>query len=83
MQEMRNGEGGEHAQGESRQNPPEGSRCELCGCVGPKDRMGFVSREFDAQDPEFIKRTASLPERFRPRAGRVRLAVWAHKEDCH
>lgn len=82
MQEVRNREGGEHTEREGRKGPPEGSRCELCGCVGPKDRMGFVSREFDADDPEFVKQTEGLPERFRPRAGRVRLAVWAHTGEC-
>ena len=57
---------------------PEGAQCYLCGECAPVDQLGFVSRVFDVTDPEFIRLTATLPERFRQATGTARLAVYAH-----
>ena len=58
---------------------PDGSRCEVCGLVGPRANMGWSSVLFDPADQFHLRLVENMPQPFKSllRPGH-KVGFWAH-----
>lgn len=58
---------------------PDGSRCEVCGLVGPRSNMGWSSVQFDPADQFHVRLVENMPQPFKSllRPGH-KVGFWAH-----
>ena len=58
---------------------PDGSRCEVCGLVGPRSHMNWSSVLFDPKDEFHLRLVRNMPEPFKSllRPGH-KVGFWAH-----
>ena len=58
---------------------PDGSRCEVCGLVGPRSHMDWSSVSFDPKNEFHLRLVKNMPEPFKSllRVG-SKVGFWAH-----